>query len=121
MRSLSSTPLLIVGAFAIFTRAVDTKSETPKDVKAAPAEETHTTFNGQNVPQLKEVGAEALDSLIAKGYNAIKFYSPGCGHCKAMGPSWQTIYEYYWTSKPVPSKNTGNQESLNDFHHYYGL
>ncbi|KFY91720.1 hypothetical protein V500_04492 [Pseudogymnoascus sp. VKM F-4518 (FW-2643)] len=118
MRFLSSTSLLVVGALATLIRAADTKADVSKD---AQTDETYTTFNGQKVPQLKEVGDKALDELIQNGYTAVKFYSPGCHHCQAMAPAWKTIYEYYWTSKPVPSTNTGSQESLNDFHHYYGF
>ncbi|KFY82821.1 hypothetical protein V498_08442, partial [Pseudogymnoascus sp. VKM F-4517 (FW-2822)] len=121
MRLLSSTSLLIVGALATLVRAADTKADVSKDADDSQGEESHTTFNGQKVPQLKEVGDKALDELIQNGYTAVKFYSPGCHHCQAMAPAWKTIYEYYWTSKPLPSTNTGNQESLNDFHHYYGF
>ncbi|KAL5348299.1 hypothetical protein ACLOAV_006781 [Pseudogymnoascus australis] len=121
MRFLSSTSLLIVGALATLVRATDTKADVSKDADDSQGEESYTTFNSQKVPQLKEVGDKALDELIQNGYTAVKFYSPGCHHCQAMAPAWKTIYEYYWTSKPLPSTNTGNQESLNDFHHYYGF
>ncbi|KFY19345.1 hypothetical protein V491_04485 [Pseudogymnoascus sp. VKM F-3775] len=121
MRFFSSTSLLVVGALATLVRAADTKADLSKDADDLQADDSYTTFNGQKVPELKEVGDKALDELIQNGYTAVKFYSPSCHHCQAMAPAWQTIYEYYWTSKPVPSTNTGNQESLNDFHHYYGF
>ncbi|KFX87275.1 hypothetical protein V490_08395 [Pseudogymnoascus sp. VKM F-3557] len=121
MRFLTSTSLLVVGALASLIRAADTKEDVAKGADDSQADDTYTTFNGQKVPQLKEVGDKALDELIQDGYTAVKFYSPSCHHCNAMAPAWKTIYEYYWTSKPVPSTNTGNQESLNDFHHYYGF
>jgi len=31
--------------------------------------------------------------------------SPYCGHCQEFAPTFQTLYEYYWTSKP---RETGN-------------
>ncbi|OBT66300.1 hypothetical protein VE03_04327 [Pseudogymnoascus sp. 23342-1-I1] len=121
MRFLSSTSLLVVGALATLIRAADIKADVSKDADDSQGQESYTTFNGQKVPELKEVGDTALDELIQNGYTAVKFYSPSCHHCQAMAPAWQTIYEYYWTSKPVPSTNTGNTKSLNDFHHYYGF
>ncbi|KFZ00672.1 hypothetical protein V501_10552 [Pseudogymnoascus sp. VKM F-4519 (FW-2642)] len=121
MRFLSSTSLLVVGALATLVRAADTKADVSKDAGDSQADETYTTFNDQKVPELKEVGDKVLDELIQNGYTAVKFYSPACHHCQAMAPAWKTIYEYYWTSKPVPSTTTETKESLNDFHHYYGF
>lgn len=96
-------------------------SASSKQALVADTEESYTTFNGQKVPQIKDVAGEAFDDLIKNGYTAVKFFSPSCIHCQIVAPIWQTLYEYYWTSKPVPSTATGSQESLNDFHHYYGF
>lgn len=123
MRFLSSTSLLVVGTLARLISAADAEAGAGanNDADDSQVEETYTIFNKQKVPQLKEVGAKTLDDLIKTGYTAVKFYSPSCHHCQSMAPSWKTIYEYYWTSKPVPSTTTGDQESLNNFHHYYGF
>lgn len=129
MRFLRSTPLLILGGLATLIAAADPKVDTPpstnsdgQDIIEEPlVEETYTIFNGQKVPKIKEVGGDAFEDVIKNGYTAVKFFSPACIHCKQVAPVWQTLYEYYWTSKPVPSTATGNQESLNDFRHYYGF
>lgn len=114
--SLPATLLAFSGLSTLIS-AVDTKAPSAVDVADATNAE-YTIFNGEKVPILKELGDEDFDTLISKGYTAVKFYSPQCMHCTAIAPVWQTLYEYYWTSKPVPTKSTA-QDTLNDFHHYY--
>src|SRR5580692_10629945 len=130
MRLALSTPLLLI---TILSQLANAEAKVSPD---SPTTSTHilstqdeppiendsyTIFNGQRVPPLKELEGESLPEQIKNGYTAIKFYSPMCHHCKAAAPIWQTLYEFYWTSKPLPSTNTGDQQSLNDFHHYYGF
>lgn len=69
---------------------------------------------------VKELNGEALEKDIGQGYWFIKHYSPYCHHCQAIAPTWQTLYEYYQTSKPVSSsKTTDTKTSLNSFERYY--
>lgn len=54
----------------------------------------------------------------------IKNYSPYCGHCKAVAPLWQTIYEFYYTSDPLEGMTKADQPDLNSpnsFHGYYNF
>ncbi|KAH0543449.1 hypothetical protein FGG08_002214 [Glutinoglossum americanum] len=49
-------------------------------------------------------------------------YSPYCHHCLAAAPTWQTLYEFYFTSNPLPSSPPSErQSSLNSFHPYYNF
>ncbi|KAL8928789.1 MAG: hypothetical protein Q9208_001567 [Pyrenodesmia sp. 3 TL-2023] len=81
---------------------------------------TNTIFNDQEVPPMKELNGDDLDKDTKKGYWFIKHYSPYCHHCQAIAPTWQTLYEYYYTSKPVSSsKSTDTKTSLNSFERYY--
>lgn len=79
-----------------------------------------TTFNGIDVPPMKELDGD-MEKDIKNGYWFIKHYSPYCGHCKAIAPSWQTLYEFYFTTKPVPDgkKTTSDADSMNSFTRYY--
>ncbi|CZT19662.1 related to disulfide isomerase [Ramularia collo-cygni] len=55
------------------------------------------------------------------GYWLVEFFSPYCHHCKQFAPTWQTNYEFYYTSEPVP-QTTGSGEShddMNSFTRFY--
>lgn len=54
----------------------------------------------------------------------MKHYSPYCGHCKAIAPHWQTLYEFYATSSPLEGRTKDTQPDLsspNSFHGYYNF
>ena len=81
-----------------------------------------TKFNGIEVPPMKELSGENFDKETKNGYWFIKHYSPYCHHCKAIAPTWQTLYEFYYTSKPVPAgkkPSDSESDSLNSFSRYY--
>lgn len=48
---------------------------------------------------------------------------PYCGHCIHIKPTYQTLYEFYYTSRPVPagSSTDESQTSLNTFSAYYNF
>lgn len=65
-------------------------------------------------------------SYLSEGQQAdtnrlVEFFSPYCHHCKAFAPTWQTLYEFYYTSDPVPAskESTDPDSSLNSFTRYY--
>ena len=81
---------------------------------------TSTKFNDIEVPPMKELTGEGFDEDTKNGYWFVKHYSPYCHHCKAIAPTWQTLYEFYYTSKPVPAgKKPSESDSLNTFTRYY--
>ncbi len=82
---------------------------------------TPTKFNGLDVPPMKELSGESFDKDTKNGYWFVKHYSPYCHHCKAIAPTWQTLYEFYYTSKPVPAgkKPSTETDSLNTFTRFY--
>ena len=81
---------------------------------------TPTKFNGIEVPLMKELTGDDFDKETKNGYWFVKHYSPYCGHCKAIAPTWQTLYEFYYTSKPVPAgKKPSESDSLNSFSRYF--
>jgi protein disulfide-isomerase len=49
----------------------------------------------------------------------VEFFSPQCGHCMDFKPTYQTIYEFYYTSKPIASTDGTEGDSLNSFTRYY--
>lgn len=84
--------------------------------------DTPTKFNGMEVPPMKELSGENFDKETKNGYWFVKHYSPYCHHCKAIAPTWQTLYEFYYTSKPVPAgkkPSEAESDSLNSFSRYY--
>ncbi|KAL8998653.1 MAG: hypothetical protein Q9169_002313 [Polycauliona sp. 2 TL-2023] len=83
--------------------------------------DSNTIFNGDEVPPMKELNGDDFDKDTSKGYWFVKHYSPYCHHCQAIAPTWQTLYEYYYTTKPVltPKSSSDPKTSLNSFERYY--
>ncbi|KAL8691423.1 MAG: hypothetical protein Q9224_004181 [Gallowayella concinna] len=83
--------------------------------------DTNTVFNGQEVPPMKELNGDDFNKDTSKGYWFVKHYSPYCHHCQAIAPAWQTLYEFYYTSKPItsPKSSSDTKTSLNSFERYY--
>ena len=80
---------------------------------------TATKFNNLEVPPMKELTGDGFDEDTKNGYWFVKHYSPYCHHCKAIAPTWQTLYEFYYTSKPVPAGKKPSESELNTFTRYY--
>ncbi|CAN9108530.1 unnamed protein product [Alternaria alternata] len=78
-----------------------------------------TIFNGETVPPMIELGPKTIDTEISKGNWIVEFFSPYCSHCMHFKPTYQTTYEFYYTSKPFLSKDEPEGDSLNSFTRYY--
>ena len=93
----------------------------PKARRDEPAAPAGTTFNGINVPPPTELSGDKIDEAIASGNWLVEFFSPYCSHCTAFAPTWQTLYEYYYTQDPIPqAASSGDSASdLNSFTRYY--
>ncbi|KAM5378693.1 hypothetical protein ACJZ2D_004329 [Fusarium nematophilum] len=60
-----------------------------------------TVFNGVTVPPLLELTPSNLEAELKKGkFLMVKHFSPYCKHCTKFAPTYQTLYEFYSTSKP---------------------
>ena len=57
-----------------------------------------TTFNGVEVPPMRELTPDNYEDLPKNGYWFVKHHSPSCVHCRKIAPAWQTLYEYYYVS-----------------------
>lgn len=67
-----------------------------------------------------ELGKANFDKEVSKGNWIVEFFSPYCPHCTHFKPTYQTAYEFYYTSKPLlSSKEDSDSASLNDFTRYY--
>ncbi|KAF2824533.1 thioredoxin-like protein [Ophiobolus disseminans] len=104
------------------TLAVEKKS--PKTTAADDdweEKQPDTIFNGQTVPPMIELGPDSLDKEISKGNWLVEFFSPSCPHCMHFKPTYQTAYEFYYTSKPVTTKEEIEGDSLNSFTRFYNF
>ncbi|KAI5366490.1 putative Thioredoxin domain-containing protein [Septoria linicola] len=82
-----------------------------------------TVFNGKTVPPMTELQGDQIDEQIKDGYWMVEYFSPYCHHCKAFAPVLQTLYEFYYTSDPLP-QTPGSGEThndLNSFTRYYNF
>lgn len=66
---------------------------------------------------MAELPGDKLDEMIKDGYWFVEFFSPYCGHCRQFAPTWQTLYEFYYTSDPLP-QTPGSGESHNDMNSF---
>ncbi|KZF25322.1 putative disulfide isomerase [Xylona heveae TC161] len=91
-----------------------------QSIRGEDSEGAGTVFNGVNVPPMKEINGAKFDEEIKDGYWLVDHYSPYCHHCQALAPIYQTLYEFYYTSNPVPSApEPAGSSSLNSFRRYY--
>lgn len=117
------SPLLALLPFAAPLLALPADTEKPvagTELTDGDVEPEGTIFNGELVPPMRMLSGETLDADIAKGYWLVEFFSPYCHHCQALAPTWQTLYEFYYTLKPVTgSQQQSTTADLNSFTRYY--
>jgi protein disulfide-isomerase len=121
-----SAAALILPTFAVPPPGVLSNDAVEGEMPASGAEGADfTVFNGVQVPPMKEIEGDKLAETIKDGYWWVKFYSPYCGHCKAIAPHWQTLYEFYYTSSPLDGLTKTIQQSdttsKNSFQGYYNF
>ncbi|KAK4660853.1 hypothetical protein QC762_122730 [Podospora pseudocomata] len=88
--------LFLFGAAALAT-ASPPSADTEDDITRE-----NTYFNGKKVPPILELTpANYKEELKKSKFLMVKHFSPWCGHCQEFLPTFQTLYEYYYTSKPV--------------------
>ncbi|KAM7203514.1 thioredoxin domain containing protein [Rhypophila sp. PSN 637] len=79
----------------------------------APRESTY--FNQKKVPPMLELTPDNWEKEAnASKWLMVKHYSPWCPHCIDFAPTYQTLYEFYYTSKP---EGAGNEYV--DFTNFY--
>lgn len=80
-----------------------------------------TIFNGRHVPPITNLTTATIKDELSKGNWFVEFFSPYCHHCKKFAPTWQTMYEFYYTSDPLPQAAVGSQSDLNSFTDFYNF
>ncbi|KAL2754455.1 hypothetical protein ACRALDRAFT_1081483 [Sodiomyces alcalophilus JCM 7366] len=98
--------LLYFGAVAVAASSTSRKKAKVKEP---------TFFNGIQVPPMLELTPDNYEATVEEtDFLVIKHFSPYCHHCLDYAPIYQTLYEYYYTSKPVTDEET-------DFTEFYKL
>ncbi|KAF3007246.1 hypothetical protein E8E14_009567 [Neopestalotiopsis sp. 37M] len=79
-----------------------------------------TRFDGMQVPPLRQLTDEA--EFNQTKYTMVNFGSPYCLHCIKFIPTYQTLYEYYYTSDVSANHDMALPEpAATTFEEYYGL
>ncbi|KAL7822881.1 thioredoxin protein [Trichoderma gracile] len=74
-----------------------------------------TYFDSVMVPPLTELTPDNFEKEASKTkWLLVKHYSPYCHHCISYAPTFQTTYEFYYTSKPDGAGDT----SFTDFYDF---
>ncbi|RWA09543.1 hypothetical protein EKO27_g5557 [Xylaria grammica] len=71
-------------------------------------EKENTYFNGKRVPPLLELTSDNFnEEAQASKFLVVKYFNPWCPHCQLFAPTYQTLYEFYYTSTgPDPDSPT---------------
>ncbi|KAI0010016.1 thioredoxin-like protein [Xylariaceae sp. FL0662B] len=110
-----------LASFALFlsAAALGAAQAIGADTSDSPDRE-NTHFNGKSVPPLLELTSDNFDKEVKLSkYLVVKYHSPYCHHCQEYAPTYQTLYEYYYTSKP-PS-DPESTTSTTSFEKYYDI
>ncbi|KAH8884767.1 thioredoxin-like protein [Thozetella sp. PMI_491] len=105
MRLLNLSLFLGIATLATASSVTEDDSETQEN----------TYFNQQKVPPMVELTPDTWDKAVkASKFLMVKHFSPYCPHCAEFAPTYQTLYEFYYTSTPSGS---GNEDA--DFTKFY--
>ncbi|KAI0388013.1 thioredoxin-like protein [Hypomontagnella monticulosa] len=108
---LASIALFLSAAVLGAAQAIGSESKDNPDKE-------NTYFNGKKVPPLLELTPNNFDEEVKLSkLLVVKYYSPMCPHCLDFAPTYQTLYEYYYTSK-VPSSS---ESASATFEKYYDI
>lgn len=120
LRTLATLSLVQLTSLSLVLAEKDPSAPDPRKQAVADDDSPKdTTFNGQTVPPIAELNGAKFDQEIAKGHWLVEAFSPYCGHCKHLAPKWQTLYEFYYTSDPLPASRDDGEGGLNSFSRYY--
>ncbi|PHH81338.1 hypothetical protein CDD82_999 [Ophiocordyceps australis] len=86
--------LLLVVSAAVLGKA--------QSVEGGDSETKPTTFNSITVPPILQLSPANWREEIKKSrLLLVKHFSPYCPHCTDFAPTYQTMYEFYYTSTPA--------------------
>jgi protein disulfide-isomerase len=122
MRAHRFVQTLLVSLLSISAIAT-TPAGSSEDVLTTGGSGEYTEFNSKRIPPLTELKAATFDQNVKDGYWLVEFFSPYCHHCHMFAPTWQTLYEFYYSSDPLPQTSASGEShnDLNSFTRYYNF
>ncbi|KAI5292109.1 hypothetical protein KEM52_006614 [Ascosphaera acerosa] len=105
---------LLLSSLVLAGRAFAAASPSPSPARAAAGDDSASasdgdtaveiaqpsTYNNYEVPPMTNLTSKTFDDAVRSGFWFVKYYSPYCPFCVAIAPTWQTLYERYYTSLP---------------------
>ncbi|KAL2024548.1 hypothetical protein VTK56DRAFT_7591 [Thermocarpiscus australiensis] len=103
--------------FSLLLGAAALALASPPEVDEDDAPRESTYFNGKKVPPMLELTPDNWEKEIrASRFLMVKHFSPSCPHCVDFAPTFQTLYEFYYTSTPAgPAGKDADFTSFYDF------
>ncbi|KAI5463299.1 hypothetical protein BGZ63DRAFT_188740 [Mariannaea sp. PMI_226] len=105
---------LLAGAVALVSAdPIPTES---KDIKTEDTKTEDVTAETSSAPPLLELTPVNWEEEMKKSkYIMVKHFSPYCPHCIDFAPTFQSIYEFYYNSKPESSDSDKEFTEFYDF------
>ncbi|XP_050293337.1 thioredoxin domain-containing protein 5 homolog [Anthonomus grandis grandis] len=84
-----------------FKKYVENKSKTAEPVAYQPVEEQKNGGEKEAEEPVIEITAQSFREDIKSGITFVDFFSPWCGHCKRLVPTWELLGKHFQSTSGI--------------------